>query len=629
MVVVVLGGVAAFAYWASSGTGAGSAATTTVNQGNKPSAEASGTKVELTWAASTLANGVNVTGYDVVRHDDESEVTVCSAVATNSCYDQEPAASTVRYGVVPRMGSSWTGPESDLSDPFTFDSTAPATIISRSPVEPTSSWHSTDVQITLTADDGTGSGVKEIYYKLNNGADQISTANPTVFTVSREDSNALEFWAIDNAGNAETPHQSATVKLDKTRPSTSASVTSGTAGNNGYYRSSVSVTLVPTDASPNLGAQASGVARTEYQVTGSNTVPSSWTGAATGTTVPVTAEGTSYVWFRSTDTAGNVELVTTPFIVKIDSIAPVVQATPSTSPNGAGWWKSNVTVTLTGSETSTPSSGVTSVEYQTSLNGGTFGAPVSYDAANKPVVSSEGTTVINARAIDAAGNTGSFTSVLTVKLDKTNPTGPTFTVAPSSPIGTNGWYKTAPTITISGGTDTAGSGIGGYEYQANGTGGFWTGYVAAITVTDSAAYQLFARALDLAGNISGNASTATLKVDATPPTISSVYPSTGDYKKGTVWAPGSTTNGACDKGIVCADVSDPTSTVATVTYTRDTGSAVTMTRTSGTAASGTWTSGAAESALPSGNGKTVSITVTVTDVAGNLSSYVSTLTTIN
>jgi hypothetical protein len=335
------------------------------------------------------------------------------------------------------------------------------------------------------------------------------------------------------------------------------------------------------------------------------------------------------VWYRSTDTAGNVELVTTPFVVKIDSIAPVVQATPGTLANGAGWWRSNVTVTVAGSETSTPSSGVASVEYQTSLNGGAFGTPVTYDAANKPVVSSEGTTVINARAIDAAGNTGSFTSVLTVKLDKTGPTGPTFTVSPSSPTGTNGWYKTvAPTITIAGGTDTGGSGIGGYEYQANGTGGFWTGYVEAITATESAAYQLFARALDVAGNISSNASTASLKVDATAPSITSVFPASGNYPKGGQWPAGTTGSGqSCDQGKVCVDASDSLSTVASVTYTVDGGSPQSTTLT-GIAASGTW-KGTASHTLPNSNNTTVTISITVTDVAGNVATATRNVVTSN
>ena len=626
--MVVLGCVAAFAYWATAGAGSGAAATTTVEQAHTPVAAASGSKVALSWSPSTLANGVAVTAYDVLRHDGTSTVTVCSAASSTSCFDNSPAAAAVRYGVVARMGSSWTGPESDLSAPFTFDTAAPATIISRDPVEPTSTWHTSDVQVTLTASDGTGSGVKEIHYRLNGGPEQVSTANPAVFTVSREDANALQFWAIDNAGNVEDPHQSATVKLDKTAPRTTASVTSGTAGSNGWYRSAVTVTLAPVDESPVAGAASSGVAKTEYQLTTSTTAPASWSGVSTGTAVSVTAQGTSYLWARSTDTAGNVEVVTTPFVVKIDSIAPSVQATPSAPANGAGWWKSDVTVTMVGSDTSSTSSGVTRIEYQTNLNGGPFGTAVTYDASTRPVVSTEGTTIVNARATDAAGNTGSFAAVLTVKLDKTSPTAPSITVTPSAPDGSNGWYRTSPTLAVTGGTDGGGSGVGSYEYQVNGTGGSWLPYSTSVVVPDSPSYQFFARVLDLASNFSSAVNTSVLKVDTAVPSITSIVPAAGTYTKGAQWPAGTTGSGqSCAAGQVCVDATDSGSTIASVTYTFNGGAAQSTTR-SGTAASGTW-KGTASHTLPNSNKTTVPIVVTVTDVAGNVATETRNVITSN
>jgi len=96
-----------------------------------------------------------------------------------------------------------------------------------------------------------------------------------------------------------------------TSPPTTAISLSGTLGNNGWYVSDVQVALSAADEEG-----GSGVAKTEYSFNGSD-----WTTYTDP--FPVSAEGTTTVYYRSTDNAGNVEPTKTEAI-KIDKTPPQV-----------------------------------------------------------------------------------------------------------------------------------------------------------------------------------------------------------------------------------------------------------------------------------------------------------------
>ncbi|MBA3389344.1 MAG: PxKF domain-containing protein [Rubrobacter sp.] len=89
----------------------------------------------------------------------------------------------------------------------------------------------------------------------------------------------------------------------------------------------------------------------------------------------------------------------------------------SSTANANGWHKGNVTVTLSGSDNAS-GSGLKEIRY--SATGAQTIADSAYDAQNKPVVSSEGTTTFKYYAVDNAGNKQAEQS-FTVKLDKTAP----------------------------------------------------------------------------------------------------------------------------------------------------------------------------------------------------------------
>lgn len=117
----------------------------------------------------------------------------------------------------------------------------------------------------------------------------------------------------------------------------------------------------------------------------------------------------------------------------------------------------------------------------------------SYDLGFLPP---EDTYTIISHATDLAGNTENSYS-LTIVLDKTIPE-VAITLDPASPNGSNGWYLTLPTITLSA-TDAH---ISSIEYQWDSLVGSWTTYVAPFSAIPEGAHILYYRAHDSAGNTS-------------------------------------------------------------------------------------------------------------------------------
>ena len=87
-----------------------------------------------------------------------------------------------------------------------IDRTAPTTSASAP-----SRWVNGKVTVTLDAKD-TLSGVAGTYYRLDGAA----AVRGTSLEIDAEGTHTVEYWSVDNAGNAEQPH-AATVQIDKTR----------------------------------------------------------------------------------------------------------------------------------------------------------------------------------------------------------------------------------------------------------------------------------------------------------------------------------------------------------------------------------------------------------------------------
>jgi hypothetical protein len=93
------------------------------------------------------------------------------------------------------------------------------------PPEPTglNDWYVDDVTITLNATDpwsnDVSSGVKEIRYTVNGGAEQVIPGKTGSFVLTEDGEDILvEYWAVDWVGNVESPKNSFTISIDQTIP---------------------------------------------------------------------------------------------------------------------------------------------------------------------------------------------------------------------------------------------------------------------------------------------------------------------------------------------------------------------------------------------------------------------------
>jgi hypothetical protein len=80
-------------------------------------------------------------------------------------------------------------------------------------------WYVSDVQMTLTAADNIGgSGVKEIHYTVD-GTETVVQGSSASQSIVGDGNHAVSYYAIDNAGNVETPPHVMNINIDKTPPS--------------------------------------------------------------------------------------------------------------------------------------------------------------------------------------------------------------------------------------------------------------------------------------------------------------------------------------------------------------------------------------------------------------------------
>ena len=206
-------------------------------------------------------------------------------------------------------GSLWVGnhanPASSVGSVIVFVPIAVTSSLRRSVSQ---DWATSSVDISIKSI--AASGIKEIHYSINMGAEQIVASSTASFTLSDNGTHSISYFAVDNAGNSETA-KLATVRIDKIAPVTTLS------------RSAGLITLSATDAH-------SGVAKIKYQVNG---------GAVADYSVPF-ADTIHKVTYWAEDAAGNKEAA------KTDIINAGVQAISVTQPRLNGGTGVVGTVTL-------------------------------------------------------------------------------------------------------------------------------------------------------------------------------------------------------------------------------------------------------------------------------------------
>jgi hypothetical protein len=401
----------------------------------------------ISGAATTTPNANGWYSGNVVIHwtcnDNLSGVVTCPADTTIT---GAGSGLTVSATVTDKAGNTTT----TTSPAVNIDRVAPVTT-SNAP----STWQNADVPVHLNAVDDY-SGIASTSYRVNDGGVQ---SGPDL-VISTEGTTTIEFWSTDKAGNIET-HKFATVLLDKTKPTIGATRTPA-ANSYGWSNTNVGVTFACADS-------ASGVQSCTSPVTLSTEGANQ---SATGT---------------ATDNAGN-SASTTVAGISIDKTAPSLSGAPTTSPNGEGWYNSDVTIhwacgdSLSGIDGSCPS-----------------------DAT----ITGEGTTLTASASVnDKAGNTTNATSSPAVKIDRTAP------ITSSAPPA---WNNTDVTVALT--ANDALSGVAATFWSLDG-GATQAGL--SVPVTTEGDHTIAFWSVDKAGNVE-TTKTVHVKIDKTSPTISDAH----------------------------------------------------------------------------------------------------------
>ena len=280
-------------------------------------------------------------------------------------------------------------------------------------------------QFTITASDGSGSGIDRIEYKVDSNATVTVPAATAPVSVTGEGAHTVRYVAFDNTGHVSVMG-TANLTIDTAAPTVSDDATP-------YYASS--------PANFTITATGAGVVRIEYKLDAAATQ----TVFAATAPVSVTGEGAHAVRYVAFDDAGNMSTLGTASL-RIDTTAPTA------SDNAASSYSSSpANFTITGSDPG--GSGVTRIEYKVDSN-----ATVTVSAATAPVsVTGEGAHTVRYVAFDNAGNK-SVLGTANLSIDS---------VAPTVSSNAATYYTASPanfTITAA---DASGSGVNRIEYKVD------------------------------------------------------------------------------------------------------------------------------------------------------------------
>jgi hypothetical protein len=382
------------------------------------------------------------------------------------------ATTTLKFFSVDGKGNA----EAVKTETYTFSGTTDTTppTVSASPAGGSYGGAQT---VTLTCNDGAGSGCASIRYTTDGSTPTTASAQYTApLTVSAN--TTLKFFATDAAGNASAVVTETYVITVDTAPPT---VTANPVG--GVYNAAQTVTLTCNDGT------GSGCASIRYTTDGSNPTASS-----TQYTGPVTISANAALKFLGIDNAGNTSSVRTESYV-IDTVAPTVSANPR-----GGAYGSARTVTLS----CTDLTGCASIRYTT--DGST---PTASSTQYSAPISIPANTTLKFLGIDNAGNTSAVVTE-TYVIDTVAPT------VSASPVG--GTYNTAQSVALSC-NDGAGSGCASIRYTTDGSTptAASTQYSAALSISANTSLKFIG--IDNAGNTS-SVRTETYVIDTVAPTVS-------------------------------------------------------------------------------------------------------------
>jgi hypothetical protein len=361
------------------------------------------------------------------------------------------------------------------------DTTPPTTTAS-----PPGGTYTSAQSVTLSCDDGSGSGCDKIYYTTD-GNDPTTSSPVYSSPINIPINTTLKFFAKDLAGNSEAVKTEVyTITLDTTPPTGAITVNSGAASTN---TTNVTLTLSCSDTNGCSQMQFSND-NVSYSAAEAYSATKAWT--------LMSGDATKTVYAKFKDTPGNWSAACSDTIL-LDTTAPTTTASPT-----GGTYSSAQSVTLSCDDGS--GSGCDKVYYTTDGSTPTTSSPVYSSPINIST-----TTTLRYFAKDLAGNSESPKSQ-TYTISGGGQTLTSISVSPSSASvavnGTQQFTATAKdqfgndmspqpsfTWTVSGGGTinsnglfTAGSTAGG-PYTVTAASGGVSG-TASVTVTTASTFTI-------------------------------------------------------------------------------------------------------------------------------------------
>ncbi|HWH11110.1 MAG TPA: chitobiase/beta-hexosaminidase C-terminal domain-containing protein [Solirubrobacteraceae bacterium] len=331
------------------------------------------------------------------------------------------------------------------------DTTPPTVSASLSPAANAAGWNRVSpVIVTLSANDGTGSGVAAITYTTD-GSDPTTSGTAHVYStaISVSTNTTIRYFATDSAGNSSAT-QTQPVEIDAIAPTNViglSSVTGGAAlsGMTIYYRGSAAGSLALTNAVTDTGG--SGPASS-----GTAALSGTSTGFSHTSSLVATPAGGPYVsnpliWSAGT-TSSPTETVTGSDVASNTATTPLSFVDDVTPPTG-GVLSVNATAATGGGSSSYDTAAGFTIGPRTdytdgtsglassaltlataALSGGTcagFGTPTTITGS--PTQSATGATCYQytLTGTDNVGNTAAISTI--VKVDTTAPSPPTITLS--------------------------------------------------------------------------------------------------------------------------------------------------------------------------------------------------------
>ena len=260
------------------------------------------TAPSISGGATSLPNGNGWWNGSVVVHFVGSDgLSGVASVTPDVTVSTEGLNQAVTGTVVDQAGNS----ASLTVGAINIDLTAPTVSAVRTPANG-AGWNNGSVTVTFSGADGLSG---------------VGLVTSPVTLSSQGAGQSVVGYVVDKAGNRVSLTVGA-INIDLTAPTVSAVRTP--ANSAGWNNGSVTVTFIAGDS---LSGVASAVGNTTL----------------TGEGAGQTATG------RVVDVAGNSAVLTVTGI-NIDKTAPVISGAPTTAANGAGWWKTDVTVHFTASD---------------------------------------------------------------------------------------------------------------------------------------------------------------------------------------------------------------------------------------------------------------------------------------